>query len=73
MKQSKAIIVQKSSVEADVLEVVVLIVVADRLDKWQCLLNFVVATELNLSHHVELYMHSRYLVNACSYYIHRCI
>ena len=42
-------------VEADVLEEVVLVVMADRLDEWQCLLHAAAAAELNFSHHAELW------------------
>lgn len=45
---------QKSSVEADVLEVIVLVVVAYWLDKWQRLLHIVAAAKLHFSHHAEL-------------------
>ena len=51
---SKAIVVQKGSVETDVLEVIVLVVVTDWLDKWQCLLHLVATAEFHLSHHVDL-------------------
>ena len=42
------------SVEADVLEVIILIVVMDRLGEGKDLLHAIVALEFNLSHHVEL-------------------
>ena len=43
-----------ASVEADVLEEVVLVVMADRLPEWKYLLLGIAAAELNFSHHVEL-------------------
>ena len=45
---------EELSVEADVPEIVVLVVVTDGLDKRQCLLHFIAAAEFNLSHHVDL-------------------
>ncbi len=46
---------EPSSVEAGILEEIVLVVVTDWLHKWECLLHVVAATELDLSHHVGLW------------------
>lgn len=42
------------SVEADVLEVIILVVVVDRLGERKCLLLAVATLEFHLPHHVEL-------------------